>query len=142
MIQECVDDIVNLKFSSAWNIDFLFSALYAKSVLRMLLKLGVEEEDIYVFDTKKKRLRGVLESTYGICYRILSTKKEAFDEHSVIEYNGIYYEFGEYSYSEGFSDVNTFPLLFFDMKRWNTLYNYIRIDYNSKDKSKIVIKKH
>lgn len=140
MIQECVDDIVKLKCSSSLYIDNLFSTLYAKSIIKMLLKLGMEEEDYYIFDAKKKRLRGIAAKTQGIYYLIHSTKKEGFEELSFIEYNGKYYELWENFYSGDF--FNTGSLQLCDMSHWESLYNYIRIDYNSKDKSKIVIKKH
>lgn len=124
----------------AHQIDFFYAEKFATAVLKLLIKLGVQDGEIYHFDKRKKHLRGLDKLNYidgamiGIAY-YCAHDKDTFD---TVEVDGEFYEFLWYFMDKfnGEPYENCSPLQITDMDTWSRIYNYLRIEANSKPKYK------
>ena len=131
-------------FRSAHQIEYFYTEKFAISVLKLLMKLGVEEKEVYYFDERKKRLRGLDKLNYidnamiGVAYFCVQYKS-TFD---TIEVDGKFYEFFWYFMDDLYGNQveNCSPLQIIELDTWDSIYNYLRIEANSK-KGKLKRKK-
>lgn len=133
---EMFEDLINgLKPISAHQIDCFYVQLFAKSSLRLLIKLGVKEDEIYRFDERKKRLRQLDKYYTGMSFKFYD-KAHGFDSYGAdrLEFEDKFVEFtrynADYINEQYFENCATAQL--FDMEWWEKIYNYLRIEVNSK----------
>ena len=127
--------IEKFKPINAHQIENFYTEKFAISVLKLLMKLGVEEKEVYYFDERKKRLRGLDKLNYidnamiGVAY--FCVHKSTFD---TIEVDGQFYEFFWYFMDDLYGNQveNCSPLQITELDTWASIYNYLRIEANSK----------
>lgn len=120
----------------ASEITHFYAEKFAISALKLLIKLGVKEGEIYRFDERKKRLRGLDKLEYvgnsmiGISYHCYA-RESVFN---TIEVDGKFYEFQWYWMDEIFGEpaMNCGPFQITSIDDWGRVYNYLRIEANSK----------
>lgn len=118
-------------------IDFFYAEKFAVSILKLLIKLGVKDGEIYRFDERKKRLRG-LDNIWGHPVKMTGISYHSRNKtYDTIEVDGKFYEFVETFMDEldGKPTENGNPLQIFDIDLWSRIYNYLRIEANSKPKN-------
>jgi hypothetical protein len=115
---------------SAQFIDHYFSHVYAKSIVRMLIKLGIKPGEVYLFSRKKKRLRQLEDHEIGICYYI----DFDHDAYTEIDVDGTTYNivsFFKMDYIEELeNESNRSVVQTINMEWWYRVYNYLRIELN------------
>lgn len=128
---ENFEDLIDkLRPIDAHQIDSFYADKFAVSVLRMLLKLGVKENEVYRFDGRKKRLRQLDKDCMGIsfCFHDKSENLDRIDAgNKFVEFMRYFADDfnGEYFENCGVAQI-------FDMDWWGRIYNYLRIEVNSK----------
>lgn len=134
---EKFEDLIDkMRPINAHQIEYFYTQQFAKSALKLLIKLGIKDGEKYRFDERKKRLRqldklrSIEGAMIGISYH-LYPRESYFD---TIEVDGKHYEFLWYFMDtlNGNPCENCSPLQIIDMEWWGSIYNYLRIEVNSK----------
>lgn len=135
--------IEKLKPIYANQIDYYYVEKFAISVLKLLIKLGIKEGEIHRFDERKKRLRQIEAYNTGISFCFYD-KKDRYNSYIYdrVPFEDKFVEFTRYNadyFNEQYLE-NCATAQLFDMEWWSRIYNYLRLEVNSKKrktKSKI-----
>lgn len=120
----------------ASEITKFYAEKFAISALKLLIKLGVKEGEIYRFDERKKRLRGldkleyIGDSMIGLSYHCYPKESP----WNTIEVDEKFYEFQWYWMDEIYGEpaMNCGPFQLLNIDDWSRVYNYLRREANSK----------
>lgn len=143
ILQDFEQRLTKLQDVSSNAIEQYYSRLFAIGVVKMLMKLGVKEEEIYVFTERKKKLRQVQENVLGLCYYSRPISKGQWEEDGFV-YDNRYWQVEEFfkeDFPNGISlNQNSGYLQITNMHDWSSLYNYLRIELDiPKGKRKVII---
>ena len=89
-----LDDIRNFNAFDTHSLEQIFADEMARSIIKMMIKMGVEEDEILVYDPRLARLRNL--DDYGISYRICKSSNNGYDYTTVFEVDGKYYALTAY----------------------------------------------
>ena len=127
--------IEKLKPIYANQIDYYYVEKFAISVLKLLIKLGIKEGEIYRFDERKKRLRQIEAYNTGISFCFYD-KTDRYNSYIYdrVPFEDKFVEFTRYNadyFNEQYLE-NCATAQLFDMEWWSRIYNYLRLEVNSK----------
>lgn len=130
-----LDDIRNFNAFDTHSLEQIFADEMARSIIKMMIKMGVEEDEILVYDPRLARLRKL--DDYGISYRICKSSNNGYDYTTVFEVDGKYYVLTTYWLCEGSwakNGTNSIEMQVI-LNNLMQIYNYLRMEVR-KPKSK------
>jgi hypothetical protein len=156
-LDKFITDIENFRPFSFSNIEEKVGLELCRSIVRMLKKFGVEENDVFVYDQKLARLRNLNRNQYrnnttyyGISYEEISPKKQNEHFHVGVygddfKLDGTYYMFTIYFLEKlNFIGIitNVSGIGVDDIEHLSSVYHYLRMELNKpKSKQRITIEK-
>lgn len=137
-MEELFNDIRHCRSFSFCKVEEAFGIELAKSTIKMLMKLNVKENEIFVYDRRRAILRYVtlqrwvgLQPFYGIQYRCYKGKPEFANKESV-EIDGKFYELWTFWEEEDISIPNCRILQPCFANDIEPHYNYLRMELGKK----------
>ena len=144
-LDKFIIDIENFRPFSFSDIQERVGVELCRSIVRMLKKFGVEENDVFVYDPKLARVRHLNQHTddttyYGISYEEISPDEQNEIYHSGLwgddfKMDGKYYMFTTYIVEElNFIGIatNVFGISIFDIEYLSNVYHYLRMELKKK----------